>query len=61
MPESMEIKGRDLITGIPKTLKITPDEVRHSITEQIDAIVETVKIALEQTPRSWPRTSWTTA
>jgi rod shape-determining protein MreB len=50
MPESMEIKGRDLITGIPKTLKITPDEVRHSITEQIDAIVETVKIALEQTP-----------
>jgi rod shape-determining protein MreB len=50
MPESMEIKGRDLITGIPKTLKITAEEVRYSITEQIDAIVETVKIALEQTP-----------
>ena len=50
MPDSMEIKGRDLITGIPKTLRITADEVRHAITEQIDAIVETVKIALEQTP-----------
>jgi len=50
MPDSMEIKGRDLITGIPKTLRITAEEVRHSITEQIDAIVETVKIALEQTP-----------
>ncbi|MBU2469076.1 MAG: rod shape-determining protein [Proteobacteria bacterium] len=50
MPESIEVKGRDLITGIPKTLKITAEEVRHSITEQIDAIVETVKIALEQTP-----------
>lgn len=50
MPDSIEVKGRDLITGIPKTLKITAEEVRHSITEQIDAIVETVKIALEQTP-----------
>ena len=50
MPDSMDIKGRDLITGIPKTLRITADEVRHAITEQIDAIVETVKIALEQTP-----------
>ena len=50
MPDSIEVKGRDLITGIPKTLKITPEEVRYSITEQIDAIVETVKIALEQTP-----------
>ncbi|MCB2193720.1 MAG: rod shape-determining protein, partial [Deltaproteobacteria bacterium] len=49
-PDSIEVKGRDLITGIPKTLKITAEEVRHSITEQIDAIVETVKIALEQTP-----------
>ncbi len=49
-PEEIEVKGRDLITGIPKTLMITSEEVRHSITEQIDTIVETVKIALEQTP-----------
>ena len=48
--ETLEIKGRDLITGIPKTLVIDSEEVRRSIAEQIDAIVETVKIALEQTP-----------
>ncbi len=48
--ETMEVKGRDLITGIPKTLAIDSEEVRRSISEQIDAIVETVKIALEQTP-----------
>jgi rod shape-determining protein MreB len=48
--ETMEVKGRDLITGIPKTLAIDSEEVRQAISEQIDAIVETVKIALEQTP-----------
>jgi rod shape-determining protein MreB len=48
--DTLEIKGRDLITGIPKTLVIDSEEVRRSIAEQIDAIVETVKIALEQTP-----------
>ncbi|MCF8034200.1 MAG: rod shape-determining protein [Desulfarculaceae bacterium] len=50
LPSAIEVKGRDLITGIPKTMEITAEEVRHSITEQIDTIVETVKIALEQTP-----------
>jgi len=48
--ETMEVKGRDLITGIPKTLAIDSEEVRRAISEQIDGIVETVKIALEQTP-----------
>ncbi|MFH1035172.1 MAG: rod shape-determining protein [Pseudomonadota bacterium] len=48
--ETLEVKGRDLVTGIPKTLVIDSDEVRQSISEQIDTIVETVKIALEQTP-----------
>jgi rod shape-determining protein MreB len=48
--ETMEIKGRDLVTGIPKTMTIDSEEVRQSITEQVDTIVETVKIALEQTP-----------
>jgi rod shape-determining protein MreB len=48
--ETLEVKGRDLVTGIPKTLAIDSDEVRQSISEQIDTIVETVKIALEQTP-----------
>jgi rod shape-determining protein MreB len=48
--ETLEIKGRDLVSGIPKTLTIDSDEVRQAISEQIDTIVETVKIALEQTP-----------
>jgi rod shape-determining protein MreB and related proteins len=48
--ETMEIKGRDLVTGIPKILGINSEEIRVAISEQIDAIVETVKIALEQTP-----------
>jgi rod shape-determining protein MreB len=49
-PERMQIKGRDLVSGIPKIIEIDSDEVRESITEQIETIVETVKIALEQTP-----------
>jgi rod shape-determining protein MreB len=48
--ESIEVKGRDLVSGIPKILTIDTEEVRTAISEQIDAIVETVKIALEQTP-----------
>jgi len=48
--ETIEVKGRDLVTGIPKILSIDSEEVRLSITEQIETIVETVRIALEQTP-----------
>mgnify|MGYP003587530203 CR=1 FL=1 len=48
--ESIEIKGRDLVSGIPKILSIDSVEVREAISEQLDAILETVKIALEQTP-----------
>jgi rod shape-determining protein MreB len=54
MPEQpfqeMEIKGRDLVSGVPKTITINSSEVRSAITEQIDTIVDTVKIVLEQTP-----------
>ena len=46
----MQIKGRDLATGIPKIIGIDSDEVRQAIIEQIKTIVETVKSALEQTP-----------
>ena len=48
--ETMEVKGRDLVTGIPKILTIDSDEVRQAISEQVETIVETVRIALEQTP-----------
>jgi rod shape-determining protein MreB len=47
---TIEVKGRDLVSGIPKILAIDSEEIREAISEQIDAIVETVKIALEQTP-----------
>ena len=47
---TIEVKGRDLVSGIPKILAIDSEEIRVAISEQIDAIVETVKMALEQTP-----------
>jgi rod shape-determining protein MreB len=49
-PESMDVKGRDLVSGIPKIININSDEVRLAIQEQIDVIVAAVKTALEQTP-----------
>ena len=48
--ETMMIKGRDLVTGLPKTLEVNSDEIRESIQEQIDSILETIKVVLEQTP-----------
>ena len=48
--ETMEIKGRDLVTGIPKNIPITSEEIRKAISEQVDTIVQAVRIALEQTP-----------
>jgi rod shape-determining protein MreB len=47
---SMEIKGRDLVAGVPKTLTIKSDEVLEALQETVNAIVEAVKIALERTP-----------
>ncbi len=48
--ETIEVKGRDLVSGIPKILSIDSEEIRVSISEQIDALVEIIKMALEQTP-----------
>ena len=48
--ESMDVKGRDLVTGIPKIINVNSDEIRQAIQEQIDSIVAAVKTALEQTP-----------
>jgi rod shape-determining protein MreB and related proteins len=48
--ETIEVKGRDLVSGIPRILAIDSEEVRMAISEQIEAIVETVRITLEQTP-----------
>ena len=48
--ETIEVRGRDLIAGIPKTLTIDSEEIRLAIIEQTDAIVEAVTTVLEHTP-----------
>jgi len=47
---SMDVKGRDLIHGIPKTISITSEETMEALAEPVASIVETVKITLEKTP-----------
>jgi rod shape-determining protein MreB and related proteins len=49
-PQSIEVKGRDLVTGIPKTLEINSEEVREALAESINSIIDTVRITLEGTP-----------
>ena len=47
---TMEVKGRDLVAGIPKTLILSDEEVREALADTFCTIVEAVKIALERTP-----------
>jgi rod shape-determining protein MreB len=47
---TMEVKGRDLVAGLPKTLTISSEEVRDSLSETIHAIIDTIKLTLERTP-----------
>jgi rod shape-determining protein MreB len=46
----VEIRGRDLVGGLPKTIRISEDEVREALAEPVKQIVETVRQALERTP-----------
>jgi rod shape-determining protein MreB len=48
--QTMEIKGRDLLAGVPKTIELTDEEIRDSLLESINQIVEAVRVALERTP-----------
>ncbi len=48
--ESLEIKGRDLVAGVPKTLKISSVQIREALSEPVNAIIEAVRQALERTP-----------
>jgi rod shape-determining protein MreB len=48
--QTMEIKGRDLVAGVPKTVQLTDEEIRDSLLESVNQIVEAVRIALERTP-----------
>jgi rod shape-determining protein MreB len=49
-PITMELKGRDLLEGIPKTLTVTDAEIREALAEPISIIVNAVRVALERTP-----------
>jgi rod shape-determining protein MreB and related proteins len=48
--ETMDIRGRDLVSGLPKTLTITGEEVQKALTEPVFSIIEAVKVTLEKTP-----------
>jgi len=47
---SMEVRGRDLVAGLPKTLTVTSQEVREAMSEPLSVIVENVRISLERCP-----------
>jgi rod shape-determining protein MreB len=47
---SMDVKGRDLVAGLPKTLTITSEEVREALQEPISSIVDAIRITLERCP-----------
>ena len=48
--EELEIKGRDVVGGVPKTVILDSDEVREALAETVSAVVETVRVSLERTP-----------
>lgn len=48
--KSIEVKGRDLITGVPKTIVLTDSEVFESLTEPISVIIDAIRAALENAP-----------
>ena len=48
--DSMEIRGRDLLTGLPKTVEITPEEISQALRDTVHTIIDAVKSTLERTP-----------
>lgn len=48
--EDMDIRGRDLLTGLPKTVGITGEEISKALKDTVSSIIETVKVTLEKTP-----------
>lgn len=49
-PQSMEIKGRNIIEGIPKTVVVTDDDIREALSDSVATIVNAIRVALERTP-----------
>lgn len=48
--QELEIKGRNLLTGLPENITITSDEIREALSEPLSHIVEAIKVTLERTP-----------
>lgn len=48
--ETMEIRGRDLVSGLPKTLVVSSEEIREALSDTVNNIVDAVKVTLEKTP-----------
>jgi rod shape-determining protein MreB len=48
--ETLVVKGRDTVTGLPRVISVDSEEIRKAITEQVEAIISTVRSALEQIP-----------
>jgi rod shape-determining protein MreB len=48
--KSMDIKGRDLVSGLPKTITVTQEQIREALKEPIAAIIDAIKTTLEKTP-----------
>jgi len=48
--EKYEVRGRDLLTGLPKTVEITSEEVYKALSEPVNSILEAIKVSLEKTP-----------
>jgi len=46
----MDVRGRDLVTGLPKTVRVASDEVCHAVTEPINGILDAIRVTLERTP-----------
>ena len=53
-PATMEIRGRDLVTGLPKNMEINANQVCSGIAEPVANIVDAVRSTLERTPPNWP-------
>ncbi|MCB0308661.1 MAG: rod shape-determining protein [Bdellovibrionales bacterium] len=48
--KKMEVKGRDMVAGVPKTIEVTSEEIREALSEPLRVIVDAIKVALEKTP-----------
>jgi rod shape-determining protein MreB len=46
----VEVKGRDLVAGLPKTIKVTSSEIREALTDPLNIIIESIRVTLERCP-----------